>query len=165
MCLDHIHGQTYHKRHGCVRNVFRYKVDYILTDFSRGQKPYLFSHNRFNLLALYTRDHGGLRNAGQGVTWVRTILKQHGFDRLINQRIALLAQPRLLGWVFNPVSFWLIYNAKNNLTLVIAEVNNTFGQRHYYLCHKEDLSEITKTDHLHAQKIFHVSPFQDVAGD
>ena len=77
----------------------------------------------------------------------------------------LLAQPRLLGHVFNPVSFWLCLDAQDKLRVVIAEVSNTFGQRHSYLCYKDDLSPITAKDTMGAQKIFHVSPFQPVEGD
>ena len=77
----------------------------------------------------------------------------------------LLSQPRLLGHVFNPVSFWLCLDAQDKLRVVIAEVSNTFGQRHSYLCYKDDLSPITAKDTMGAQKIFHVSPFQPVEGD
>jgi DUF1365 family protein len=79
-------------------------------------------------------------------------------------RIDLLAQPRLLGHVFNPVSFWLCHDAADGLRVVIAEVSNTFGDRHSYLVHRADHGPITAEDHLTAQKIFHVSPFQPVEG-
>jgi DUF1365 family protein len=51
------------------------------------------------------------------------------------------------------------------LRLVIAEVNNTYGDRHSYLCHHKDLSPILATDRLKARKNLHVSPFQPVAGN
>jgi DUF1365 family protein len=70
----------------------------------------------------------------------------------------------MLGHVFNPVSFWLIRDADEALWAVIAEVSNTFGDRHSYLCHHEDLRPIAPDDRLHARKVFHVSPFQPVAG-
>jgi DUF1365 family protein len=70
----------------------------------------------------------------------------------------------MLGHVFNPVSFWLCHNADGQMTVVIAEVSNTFGERHSYLCHHDDLRPIERTDTLSATKIFHVSPFQDVEG-
>lgn len=77
----------------------------------------------------------------------------------------LLAQPRFLGHVFNPVSFWLAHDEQDNLVAVIAEVSNTFGDRHSYLCHKPDGSAISATDRLQATKIFYVSPFQPVEGE
>ncbi|NJS40693.1 MAG: DUF1365 domain-containing protein, partial [Rhodobacteraceae bacterium] len=69
-----------------------------------------------------------------------------------------------LGHVFNPVSFWLAYDPLGHLRAVIAEVSNTYGDRHSYLCHREDRAPITREDTITAQKIFHVSPFQPVAG-
>jgi DUF1365 family protein len=80
------------------------------------------------------------------------------------EKLELLAQPRILGHVFNPVSFWLCRDGGGALRVVIAEVSNTFGERHSYLCHREDLGPITAEDHLTATKIFHVSPFQPVEG-
>ena len=77
----------------------------------------------------------------------------------------LLAQPRIFNHVFNPVSFWMIYDKSDNLRLVIAEVSNTFGDRHSYLCHHDDMSVIKKEQTLTARKVFHVSPFQEMSGE
>ena len=78
-------------------------------------------------------------------------------------KIELLAQPKLLGHVFNPVSFWLCQKA-GALIAVIAEVTNTFGERHSYLVHHADQRPIAPSDHLQSQKVFYVSPFQPVEG-
>jgi DUF1365 family protein len=77
----------------------------------------------------------------------------------------LLTQPRILGHLFNPVSFWLCHDAQGGLRALIAEVNNTYGDRHSYLCVKPDQSVIGPQDDLRAQKIFHVSPFQPAEGE
>ena len=79
-------------------------------------------------------------------------------------RVELLAQPRVLGHVFNPVSFWLCRDAGGVLRTVIAEVTNTYGDRHSYLCRHADGREITADETLTAQKIMHVSPFQPIEG-
>jgi DUF1365 family protein len=79
-------------------------------------------------------------------------------------QVLLLSQPRVLGHVFNPVSFWLCYDAEAALRVVIAEVNNTYGDRHSYLVYRDDLAPITAEDRLRARKIFHVSPFQQIEG-
>ncbi|MBT3932082.1 MAG: DUF1365 family protein, partial [Rhodospirillaceae bacterium] len=63
-------------------------------------------------------------------------------------KILLLAQPRIFGHVFNPVSFWLCHDDDDALCAVIAEVSNTFGDRHSYLCNHPDLRPITPTDRL-----------------
>lgn len=162
--LDHIKGQTFHGRRGAVSNAFRYSVDYFLLDPEAPVAgPTLFSRNAANLTALHDVDHGGLRKKGRGVAWVRDVLAQHDIAAA-GARVLLLAQPRVLGHVFNPVSFWLCYNAAQQMCAVIAEVSNTFGDRHSYLCHHADLHPIGREETLSAQKIFHVSPFQPVAG-
>ncbi len=159
--VDHIAGQTFHGRKGAVTNAFRYAVDYLLLDPETAVGPSLFSHNRANLTSLWDSDHGGAPKAGRGAAWVRQVLAAQG---LPGSRIELLAQPRVLGHVFNPVAFWLISDAAGALRVVIAEVTNTYGDRHSYLCHREDHGPITSEDHLTAQKLLHVSPFQPVAG-
>ncbi len=166
MSPEHICGHTYHGRRGAIKNAFRYRVDYVLCDPEAAAKgPRLFSRNKGNVTALHDVDHGGVRGAGQGVAWVREVLAEHGFDGLADQRILLLAQPRVWGHVFNPVSFWLVFDEQDVLRIVIAEVNNTYGDRHSYLCHHKNLAPILPTDRLKARKNLHVSPFQPVAGE
>lgn len=163
-CLDHIKAHTYHGRKGPVSNAFRYAIDYVLIDLAADlHLPRLFSRNRLNLMSLFDSDHGGAPKDGRGLAWARGVLTARNLPG--QERILLLAQPRVLGHVFNPVSFWLCLDAQDKLRVVIAEVSNTFGQRHSYLCYKDDLSSITAKDRLRAQKIFHVSPFQPVEGD
>lgn len=161
--IEHIRGKTYHARRGATQNAFQYSVDYILLDAEEDfSKPGLFARNGRGLMSLQDRDHGGQPNEGRGAAWVREVLAAHNLD--LQGRIELLAQPRVLGHVFNPVSFWLCHDARDRICAVIAEVNNTFGDRHSYLCHHDDLREITGDDRLTAQKIFHVSPFQGIGG-
>jgi len=160
--VEHIRGQTFHGRKGAVANSFRYGVDYVLMDPDSAGGPRLFSRNRGNLLSLWDADHGGVPGQGRGVAWVREVLAAHDLPGA--DRVLLLAQPRVLGHVFNPVSFWLCHDAADALRVVIAEVSNTFGDRHSYLCHREDHRAITREDTLAAVKILHVSPFQPVEG-
>ncbi len=94
---------------------------------------------------------------------MREVLAEHGIDAA-DGAILLLAQPRVLGHVFNPVSFWLCHDRDDILRVVIAEVSNTFGDRHSYLCHAEDFAPITRDLTLSARKVFHVSPFQPISG-
>ena len=158
--VDHIAGVTYHGRKGEVANAFRYSVDYVLLDPTQASGPWLFSRNRGNLTSVQDCDHGGAPKQGRGVLWVHEVLAAHGLPAA--SKVELLTQPRVLGHVFNPVSFWLCHN--DGLRVVIAEVSNTFGDRHSYLCHRPDHEAIRPEDHLKASKIFHVSPFQPVAG-
>jgi DUF1365 family protein len=159
--VEHIAGETFHGRKGAVANRFRYGVDFLLLDPADAQGPALFRRNRRGLLSLHDSDHGGPPGQGQGAAWVRGVLAAHGLSA---QRLLLLAQPRVLGHVFNPVSFWLCLGPGDALNAVIAEVTNTMGDRHSYLCHRDDGLPLTREDTVEATKIFHVSPFQPVAG-
>lgn len=158
----HLVGHTTHARRGAIRNAFRYGVDYVLLDPASEAGPALFSRNRWNLASVHDRDHGGAPKAGRGRVWAEEVFQRAGLapERL---SILLLTQPAFLGYIFNPVSFWLAYEG-SDLKAVIAEVSNTFGDRHSYLCTHPDGAAITAGTQLEAQKNFHVSPFQEVAG-
>ncbi|MEL7099465.1 MAG: DUF1365 domain-containing protein [Pseudomonadota bacterium] len=162
--VDHIAGITFHGRKGDVSNAFRYSVDYLLLDAEAKLErlPRLFGRNGRGVAALNDTDHGGAPGRGSGAAWVRDVLRQWQINGV--ERIELLAQPRMLGHVFNPVSFWLCRDASNGLRAVIAEVTNTYGDRHSYLVKHSDLRAIAPDDRLKAQKIMHVSPFQPVEG-
>ena len=164
-CLDHVAGHTFHARKDALANRFTYGVDYLLIDAEAplARPPAIFARNRAALVSLHDRDHGGMRGAGEGAVWARRVLAQAGLAQA-DGRLLLLAQPRILGHVFNPVAFWLCFGRDGTLRAVIAEVNNTFGDRHCYLCHHEDQRPITAADELTASKIFQVSPFQPIAG-
>ncbi|WP_375691876.1 DUF1365 domain-containing protein [Pseudooceanicola sp. LIPI14-2-Ac024] len=159
-----ISGHTWHGRKGAVKNAFRYGVDYVLIDpEAPAPRLWSFARNRRGLTALHDSDHGGAPGQGRGVTWLREVLAAEGLPG--GDRVRLLAQPRVLGHVFNPVSFWLCHDAEDRLRVVVAEVTNTYGDRHSYLCHRDDLEPIGADDTLRARKCLHVSPFQPVAGD
>jgi uncharacterized protein len=161
--IDHIAGVTFHGRKGAIANAFRYSVDYVLLDAeAEVTAPALFARNARGLMALNDGDHGGQPKAGRGAPWVRDVLEAHQVTGVV--RIELLAQPKLLGHVFNPVSFWLCRRSDRALIAVIAEVSNTFGDRHSYLVHHCDLRPITPQDRMTASKILHVSPFQPTEG-
>jgi len=166
MRVDHVRGQTYHARHGGPVNAFRYGVDYVLLEDAEAPVagPWLFSRNRGNVASVQDRDHGGAPGRGRGAAWVREVLSAEGVE-VPGLRIGLLTQPRLLGHVFNPVSFWLCRDGEGALRAVVAEVTNTFGDRHSYLCVRGGLEPIRAEDEIVARKVFHVSPFQDVAGE
>lgn len=163
--VDHIQGKTFHGRRGAVENAFTYGIDYVMLDAeapSRG--PALFGRNRAGFFSLQDSDHGGLPKLGTGASWARDVLDAHGLSGVTDGKLMLLAQPRVMGHVFNPVSFWLAYDRQNRLRAVIAEVSNTFGDRHSYLCAHHDHRVISRQDTLSATKIFHVSPFQPIDG-
>lgn len=161
--VDHIPGHTWHRRKGAVDNAFRYGIDYLLLDAeSEVDTPWLFGRNRADLASIQDRDYGGPPGKGRGAAWVREVLASRHLPA--PDRIELLAQPRILGHVFNPVAFWICRDADGAVPVIIAEVTNTYGDRHSYLCHRDDLAPIGPRDRLLAQKVFHVSPFQRIEG-
>ncbi|MEZ5765558.1 MAG: DUF1365 family protein [Xanthobacteraceae bacterium] len=101
--------------------------------------------------------------SGGGAAWARARFEEAGLSCKHGITIAILTQPRVLGFWFTPVSFWLALDG-DDIRAVIAEVNNTFGQRHSYFCALDGFRPIGHADTIHAAKVFHVSPFQDVAG-
>ncbi|MCG7520996.1 DUF1365 domain-containing protein [Ruegeria sp. Ofav3-42] len=161
--IDHISGHTYHGRKGVIENAFRYSIDYILLDpENQPDTPTLFSMNRANVMNWRGRDHGGEPGEGRGALWLRDKFDELGVAQPM--RIALLTQPRVLGHVFNPVSFWFCFDNEDQLYAVVAEVTNTYGTRHSYLCHNDDFAPIQPSDRIVANKMMHVSPFQKIEG-
>ncbi|MGH1424981.1 MAG: DUF1365 domain-containing protein [Pseudooceanicola sp.] len=157
---EHIVATTTHARRGGPEHAFRYGVDYVLIDPRATARPWLFSRNAFNLAAVNDRDHGGSPDKGRGVDWAVEIFAARG---LKDVQVLLLTQPSFLGHAFNPVSFWLAMKG-DALCAVIAEVNNTYGDRHSYVCAKPDLSPIGPDDQIAVEKQMYVSPFQEVGG-
>ena len=160
----HLPARIRHTRLGTPVHAFGYHADYLLFAPEQVRRAKgLLARNGFGLFALNDRDHGGERGKGEGAPWVWAQFAAAGIARADNMTLALLTQPRMLGLGFNPVSFWLLWRG-GALIAMLAEVNNTFGQRHSYLCRNPGLLPITPATALRVKKVFHVSPFQDVEG-
>ena len=159
-------GKVIHQRY-VPANRFLYSVFYLRIPMrSRRLDPHLLSKsgigdNRFSWMSFYDKDHGDSEYCS--LEWVENILKNLQCND-IDGEIWLHAFPRILGFVFNPVSFWFCHNSNQELKIVIAEVNNTFGERHTYVLKSEHDTPLNWGQDLHANKIFHVSPFFDVIG-
>lgn len=157
-------AQVMHARQQPKHHAFVYGVYYLcfaLSDMAKLASP-LLALNRFNLFSFHEKDHGK-RDGSSGELWMRDILKKWNIPQA-DGRIVLLTLPRVLGYVFNPVSFFFCLDKQNNLRAVLSEVANTFGERHCYLSFHEDRRAITQDDILLTEKIFHVSPFMKVKG-
>lgn len=156
-------AEVSHTRTGEVRHRLRHSVFYLFLDLGRldetAAASRVFSCNRFNLLSFYDRDHGA-RDARPVKKWVEEQLKRAGlFDP--GGRVFLLTLPRILGYVFNPLSIYYCFDSEDRLTAVLHEVRNTFGELHGYLLPAElgaDGVVRQETD-----KRFHVSPFIGMA--
>ncbi len=156
-------GNVHHSRLRPARNSFSYGVFFLRLPLrsmqSRTIPAVLFSHNRFNLLSFHDRDHGDGEQAL--LPWIDKLLKLEGITDADGE-MWLQTFPRVLGYVFNPVSFWFCHRRDGTLRAVLCEVSNTFGERHCYLL--DQSAPIADGDILTARKVFHVSPFCRVEG-
>lgn len=156
-------AMTAHVRFAPFQRRFAYKLAQILIDVDQPREAArglsLLGVERFSLFSFYNKDHGD-RSGATLRPWVEAALAKAGVQ-LDGGPIRLLCFPRVLGYVFNPLSIFFGYGPDGRLRGVIYEVNNTFGETHSYVA-------VANGDELHAHnspKRFHVSPFMDVKGE
>lgn len=156
-------AEVVHTRTGRVRHRLRHSVFYLYLDLDRleaaARGTRLFSVNAFNLLSFFDRDHG-TRDGRPVKAWVEEHLRRAGlYDP--EGRICLLALPRLLGYVFNPLSVYYCFDRSGTLVAVLHEVRNTFGELHGYLLPATPGPDGTVRQAI--PKGFHVSPFIEMS--
>ena len=119
-------GTLMHARRSPVKNVFTYPVSYWLLDLDElpeiERKLALFAHNGRNVVSFRDRDH-----FDGGPSAKQAVLELVADDSV--ERVLVLTQPRVFGYVFNPVSFYWCYRADGSLSCMVAELSNTFGER------------------------------------
>jgi hypothetical protein len=155
-----------HERHVQAHNRFVYPTAFLRLPLSRigALRTPLLGIERANVFSFRNRDHGA-RDGSPLLPWIQALLHGQGLAQLCDGEIVLQTMPRILGFVFNPVSFWFCHDRDGAVRVVLAEVSNTFGERHNYLVHHPDLRPIVSGDELRATKCFHVSPFFPVRGE
>jgi hypothetical protein len=153
-------GHVAHTRPGKHR--LRYRVFMLALDLDElpalGARLGLFSHNRFNLVALFDRDHG--ERTGRPLrAQIEAKLRQAGIG-WSGGRIVLLTMPRILNYVFNPLSVYFCYDGAGAVAAIVHEVSNTFGERHFYVlpAAAKSASPISQA----CDKAFFVSPFLEM---
>jgi hypothetical protein len=155
-------GETTHRRTGAVTHGFRYRLFQLLLDVDRIDEDLRFlrmiRRGRFGLFSYHDRDHGW-RDGRPLRGWVMERLAEAGVTATAH-RIRLLAMPRVLGFVFNPISLVYVEDAAGALEAVIYEVNSTFGQTHAYVAPASGRGFQRQT----ADKSLFVSPFYGVDG-
>jgi hypothetical protein len=153
-------GQVVHDRRTGLRNLFRYRVYMWHVDLEEldalDRRLWAFGHDRRALTTIRSRDHLGdpRRTIRENVD---RYLSAHGID-LEGGRVSLLTNARVLGYVFNPLSIFYCHRPDGSLRCVVAEVHNTYGQRHCYLLEPGERGRAS------AGKEFYVSPFLTVDG-
>ena len=151
-------GKVVHRRFKPKEHFFKYKVFSLFIDLSElnelNDKLKFFSLNKFNLISFYEKDHGE-RDGSSLLNWVKLNLSNNNISTE-NIKIKLLCYPRILGYVFNPLSIFFIYDKNENLISILYEVKNTFGEQHTYVFKVESENKLIQNN---CSKKFHVSPF------
>lgn len=157
-------GEVMHHRLRPRANRFRYGVFFVVVPIERPSdiaRPW-FGVNARRVLSIRYRDYGPGADVAPRA-WIRDLLAREGLA-LPAGEILLQTFPRVLGVLFNPVSFWHCRDAEGATRIILAEVNNTFGERHVYVLAHPDGRPIGAGETLAARKVFHVSPFCAVEG-
>ena len=157
-------GQIRHVRLRPARNAFTYPGYFLRLPLRTLARHRLASRvlrmNGRGIFAVNDRDHGDGRPL---LAWIDDLLRSRGIGDADGE-VWLHTFPRVLGYVFNPVSFWFAHRADGALRAVVCEVNNTFGERHCYLLSHDDGRPLQYGEAVESRKVFHVSPFCRVEG-
>ncbi len=142
-------GHVVHQRHRPKKHHLRYRVFSLLIDLDELpalNRLRLFSHNGWGVFSLQDVDHG---HGADPRSWVTAQLAAHGMAA--PGKVRLLCYPRIMGYVFNPLSVWFCDDAEGKPLATVYEVHNTFGERHTYVLPAHAVQEV--------EKAFYVSPF------
>lgn len=153
-------GQVRHRRLRPREHAFAYPSYFLWLPMRalRRQPEAALNRNGRGWLSFHDADHGD--GSGDALAWLEALLAAEGVADADGE-VWLQTYPRVLGHVFKPVSFWFCERADGSLAAVVAEVNNTFGERHCYLLRGPELAWGREQQ---AAKVFHVSPFCRVEG-
>ena len=156
-------GRVFHNRVYPKSHYFKYKMFCIYFDLCKIKEIFkkipILSINKFNFFSFYENDHGPI-DCNDLEKWIKETLRASGIREKVVS-IFLLAYPRVLGYVFNPLSVYTCFNKDKKIVAQVYEVHNTFKQRHFYITantfqFKNHRKEITKE--------FFVSPFMGMKG-
>jgi DUF1365 family protein len=157
-------GPVMHARMKPVQHRFTYSVYSLLIDIDRLTEAHrlspVFSVSRWNLLSFSPRDHGP-RDGSSLRGHVDRLLATSRVD-LTGGRVLLFCYPRVLGFVFNPLSIYYCYDARAQIVALIYEVRNTFGESHSYVAPIRAQETGASGVRQDRDKLFYVSPFLDM---
>lgn len=157
-------GYVTHERRAPVTHRFRYAVASFCLDLDElpalAARVWGFGVDRPNLVSFRAADHldGGAAPLKERLT---AFLRTHGIA-LDGGPVYLLTQCRVFGYIFNPVAFYFCHTRAGALRCIVAEVNNTFGERHLYVLGEGNRlpgHDAAGSHRYAAQKVLHVSPF------
>lgn len=168
--------RVFHRRYVRTDTRFRYQIFTLLIDLDelpaldRGLR--LFGWNRWHPIAVYDRDHfrwqqdqnseveGGAESVKPSLrARVEAYLRENGAGDFTPARITLLTNPRVLGYVFNPVSYYFCYDDEDRLRAILPEVNNTYLEQKPFLLRVPVNHPPGAPVESRQLKNFYVSPF------
>ena len=154
-------GFVMHRRLSPRIHRFRYRVFAMLIELDelpaldRGLP--LFGWNRFALFSFQDRDHGSADLPLKA--WLDGALARAGIAASGPRQV--LCYPRILGFVFNPLSVWFCRDPDGTLKAIIYEVHNTYDERHAYVLPvtPSESRDVSQSVRHGCAKNFYVSPF------
>ena len=154
-------GRLRHRRFSPVSHEFTYPLFMVFLDIDRLPELMKISpfaaYNRWNWASYQESDHFG--DPGNPLRErVLADARQKGVE-LPDGQIFLLTHLRYLGYNFNPVSFYYCYDREGKLQVIMAEVNNTFGEAENYWLNSDHEQPAGENLKYRFPKSFHVSPF------
>ncbi len=160
-------GDVMHRRLRPHIHRLNYRVFWLLLDLAEidelDRKLSLFSRNRFNLMSFHDRDYAD--GSGKALRpQIEAWLDRAGVD-LEGGPIRLLTMPRVLGYVFNPISLYYCHGPDGRLAAVVYEVTSTFGVRHAYVIPVPVEDQAAGLIRQGAAKALYVSPFMGMEMD
>lgn len=156
-------GKVMHARIKPKPHRFTYSVFSMLIDLDRledaDQTSSMFSVNTGNLASFHEADHGP-RDGSSLRLHIEKLLADGGLER--PARVLLWCNPRILGYTFNPLSIYYCFDESHQLSAIVYQVHNTFGEAHAYVAPVDASRETSGAIRQSADKRFYVSPFLDM---
>lgn len=162
------HHREHPKPNGFTSGACFVKVEFTRQTNMPGTSVRWPSLDRAGLFSISAKDYGFEPHQDQFPQFLHKLhqrVEQESGLQLAGD-IHLHTFPKVFGYVFNPVSFWYFHDQGGTCRAILCEVNNTFGERHFYLLQGQqaDFGPIDQGRLLHTKKNFHVSPFFPVSG-
>ncbi|MFO7557236.1 MAG: DUF1365 family protein [Desulfobacterales bacterium] len=150
-----------------VNHSFKYPLYLYCLDLSElpllEQRLPFFGYNRWRLSSLYDSDYLHDDTVSIREKLIRHLTSNGCREEV--QKILLITSARYLNRVFNPVSFYYCFAKDERLICIVAEVNNTFGEKHLYILQTREKDPAGYPYKFTACKSFHVSPFNNMEGE
>ena len=147
-----------HTRVSPKKHAFNYKVFMLAIDLDHFPKTTFLSRNRFNLFSIDNRDH---INTDPDKTTRENLLDwlgKNGIKVPTDAQITLVTFPRVLGYSFNPVSFYYIHSKSGEPITAVTEVTNTYREMKLFPLGEPSSKRVFERT---VAKDFYVSPFSD----